>query len=79
MFKFQIHFVVRLDDTCHVKKKNITPCFQFLFALLCCLCWSENVREERDAPEQIMLGAMDYRYCILLALTGSHESEQLML
>eukprot|EP00957_Ditylum_brightwellii_P150043 11426899-Ditylum_brightwellii.AAC.1 len=33
----------------------------------------KNVREERDAPEQIMLGAMDYQYCILLALRGYLE------
>eukprot|EP00957_Ditylum_brightwellii_P183913 14008646-Ditylum_brightwellii.AAC.1 len=38
IFKFQIHFVVHLDDTCHVKKENIPPCFQFPFALLCHLC-----------------------------------------
>jgi hypothetical protein len=27
-----------------------------------------NVLEERDAPGQIVIGAMDRRYCILLAL-----------
>ena len=33
------------------------------------MCWSKNVLEKRDAPDQILvLGAMDRRYCILLAL-----------
>jgi hypothetical protein len=27
-----------------------------------------NVPEECDAPNQIMLGAIDFRYCVLLAL-----------
>jgi hypothetical protein len=41
---------------------------QFPFTLLAKMCWSKNVLEERDAPDQIVIGAMDRRYCILLAL-----------
>jgi hypothetical protein len=67
MFKFQFHMVARLDDTARLEKRDIKPCPEFPFALLCQLCWSKNVREERDAPDQILLGAMDPHYCILLA------------
>ena len=32
------------------------------------MCWSKNVLEERDAPDQNIIGSMDRQYCILLAL-----------
>jgi hypothetical protein len=32
------------------------------------LNWSKNVREVRDAPNQILIGANDPLYCVLLAL-----------
>eukprot|EP00957_Ditylum_brightwellii_P147582 11239614-Ditylum_brightwellii.AAC.1 len=32
------------------------------------LMWSKNVHEERDTPDQIMLGVMDPKYCILLVM-----------
>ena len=31
------------------------------------LGWSKNVHEERDAPFQILLGAMNPSYCVLLS------------
>ena len=30
--------------------------------------WSKNITEERESPEQVLLGAMDPNYCVLLAL-----------
>jgi hypothetical protein len=38
------------------------------FTLLAKLIWSKNVMEQRDAPDQILLGVMDPNYCILLSL-----------
>ena len=32
------------------------------------LCWSKNVNEERDAPNQILIGASHPIYCVLLGL-----------
>ena len=59
--------IAQIDDTAHVRKDSIKPCPQFPdFALITCLCWSKNVHDERDAPEQILLGAMDPVYCVLL-------------
>ena len=66
--KFQFHMVARLDDTCRFEEVDLKPNSQFPFALLAKMSWSKNVQEERDAPDQIVLGAMDRRYCILLAL-----------
>jgi hypothetical protein len=66
--KFQFHLNARLDDTCHMKYDFIKPCPQFPFAVLCNVGWSKNVHEERDCPDQLMMGAMDPHYCILLTL-----------
>ena len=60
--------VARLDDTCRLEEQDLKPNPQFPFTLLCRMCWSKNVLEERDAPDQILLGAMDRCYCVLLAL-----------
>jgi hypothetical protein len=66
--KFQYTMVARLDDTCRIEEADLKPNPQFPFALLCKMCWSKNVLEERDAPDQILLGSMDRCYCILLGL-----------
>ena len=66
--RFQYTMVARLDDTCQFKEEDLKSSPQFPFALVCRMCWSKNVLEERDAPDQIILGSMDRRYCILLAL-----------
>eukprot|EP00957_Ditylum_brightwellii_P016250 1222553-Ditylum_brightwellii.AAC.1 len=59
MAKFQFHLIARLDNTCHVKRDTLMSCFQFPFALMVRLRWSKNVHKVRDAPDQIMLRAMD--------------------
>eukprot|EP00957_Ditylum_brightwellii_P037381 2829213-Ditylum_brightwellii.AAC.1 len=69
MFKFQFHLIAHLDDTCHVKRENVKLYFHFLFVLLVQICWSKNTKDEQDAPDQIIMGAMNTCYCILLALS----------
>ena len=39
--------------------------------------WSKNVVEECDAPDQVLVGAMDPSYCVLLAL-GVHLEHSIM-
>ena len=68
IFRFQFHLEARLDDTVHLMKETIRQCPQFGFALRTRLRWSKNVQDEREAPEQIMLAAMDPLYCIYIAL-----------
>ena len=65
---YQFNMITRLDDTSHVKHENIKSHPDYDFALLGQMCWSKNVNEERDAPDQIMFGANDPKYCVLLAL-----------
>jgi hypothetical protein len=67
--KFQFHMMARLDDTCRFEERDLKPHPMFPFALLARMCWSKNVYEERDAPDQIVLGCMDHNYCVLLALS----------
>ena len=57
--RVQYTMVARLDDTCRIEEQDLKPNPQFPFSLLCRMCWSKNVLEERDAPDQILLGAMD--------------------
>ena len=66
--RFQFHMVARLDDICRFEEVDLKPNPQFPFTLYAKMCWSKNVLEERDAPDQIVIGAMDAGYCILLAL-----------
>ena len=41
---------------------------QALIAPLAQMCWSKNINKELDAPKQILLGAMNPKYCVLLKL-----------
>ena len=65
---YQFHMIARLDDTMNTLEENIQCHPQFNFALMTKLSWSKNVREERDAPWQIMLGSYDSDFCVLIAL-----------
>ena len=61
--------IARIDDACQFKSENLKAFSQHpLYAALSQLYWSKNVREERDAPDQILFGAMDIEYCVLLGL-----------
>jgi hypothetical protein len=68
MFKFQFHFIARLDNMLHVRKDSIKICNKFNFTVTTQLRRAKNVHDKGDAPRQIMLGAVNPRYCILLAL-----------
>lgn len=47
---------------------DLTPNPEYPGTLECKMCWSKNVVEERDAPDQIVLGADNSNFCPLLAL-----------
>jgi hypothetical protein len=71
LIKFAFHLIARLDDSCEFKMKNFKVNFRYPDTLIGRLRWSKNVRDERDAPDQILMGAMDPYFCVLLAL-GLH-------
>jgi hypothetical protein len=66
--KFMIHVIGRPDDTAELEWDIVHVNAEFPFALLVKLCWSKNMLEERESPEQILMGAMDSLFCLLLAL-----------
>jgi hypothetical protein len=75
MLKFQFHIIARTDnitnlDTGNLRSHNILGAF----ALQTKVSWSKNVMEEQSCPDQILLGAADTYFCILLALACYLES-----
>ena len=66
---FQVHLIARMDDSMNVLMENIAVHPRFPFCLRTRLKWSKNVREERDAPWQIMVGCQDSDFCVLTNLS----------
>ena len=67
-FIFQFHMVARLDDIMNFKVEDVTPNPDYPGTLKSKMCWSKNVMEEREAPDQIILAAQDPNFCAILAL-----------
>lgn len=65
--------ISRMDDMCHLCFNNITNNPSFSFVLYLKLRWSKSIQEEREAPQQIILGAMDPKLCVLLSLAAYVE------
>lgn len=66
--KFQFHIIGRVDDCSQFLMESLTRNPDNDFTLRAKLRWSKNVHEERDAPNQILIGAMDSMFCALLGL-----------
>ena len=76
MLKLQFHIIGRADDICNVETMDLRSHNRFRdFALLTAVSWSKNVMEERECPDQILLGANDVDFCVLLALACYLESK----
>ena len=69
ILRFQYNMIARIDDSAKFRCDNLkrNPDHEE-YSLLARLCWSKNVREERDAPDQILIGAMHRNYCVLTSL-----------
>ena len=59
VLKVQLHLIARIDDTVHVMMDEVKVHPQFEFSLTMRMRWTKNCLEERDAPEQIVLGSMN--------------------
>jgi hypothetical protein len=68
MCLWQYHLIGRIDDVVHFKMNDPRGHGDYNFALKTRVRWSKNVMEERQCPPQILLGAMDPLFCILLHL-----------
>lgn len=71
LFLFQYNMIGRVDDASRFNLEDLTPCPEYDFCVQSKMCWSKNVNEERDAPNQLLMGADNPMYCILIAM-GIH-------
>ena len=67
--KFQAHLIARNDCTSKVFKSKLKRSIQHPDFLTVQMSWSKNVSEERDCPNQILLGSMNRKWCVLLSLS----------
>ena len=68
-FKFQYNMIARVDNSAKFRVPDLKVFHQFPeYGVIAKLCWSKNVLDERDAPDQVLVGAFDHRYCALLGL-----------
>jgi hypothetical protein len=76
IMKYQYHLIARSDYIAHFKIEDLSghkdQRFQFM-AFQVKVRWSKAVLDERQCPPQILLGADDTDFCLLLALAVSLE------
>ena len=65
---WQYHLIGRVDDCCNFKVRDPRGHPNFDFAIKTKVRWSKNVHEERMCPDQIRLGSMDTRTCVVYHL-----------
>ena len=64
----QLHFCGRLDDIAHQETEHLVVHPGYPDCLVGCVKWSRDMFEERDSPKQMMMGARNTFYCIILGL-----------
>ena len=69
MMLWAYHLIHRLDDTCHFRIDAPYSCEDFPFAIQTKARWSKNMDTELQCPDQILLGADDWKTCPLLWLS----------
>ena len=67
-FIFQFHMIACLDDVMNFSVGDLTQNPDYPGTLKSKMCWSKNVIEEREAPDQIIIGAENPIFCTLLGL-----------
>ena len=60
--------IARLDDIYHFQHADVIPNLEFPYPLKFKVGWSKNVLKERDAPDLIILWAMDPAFCPILVI-----------
>ena len=69
-FIFQFHMIARLENIYSFQRADLSQNLEFPFALKSKMRWCKNVLEERDAIDQIILGAMDLPFCPILGIAA---------
>ena len=68
MMAIQFHLISRIDDTTQMKRVNLEVHDSFLFLLKTKLNWAKNCMTEKDAPWQVLLGAIESVFCVHISL-----------
>jgi hypothetical protein len=68
MAMWQYHLIGRIDDVVNFKIEDPRGHGDYDFAIKTKVRWSKNVLEEWQCPAQILMGAMDALFCVLLHL-----------
>ena len=74
MCLWQYTLIARNDDICHFKASDPKGHPRYPFALSTTVRWSKNIHEERQCPDQIILGSRDPNFCMLIQLSIYLES-----
>ena len=74
----QWQLIARIDDLMKLKYRDLGAHIQHDFALTCKMRWSKNITEEREAPEQILLGSLNPNMCVLLHLALYIEIQEVL-
>jgi hypothetical protein len=67
LINFQFHLIAQIENTTQVILDHIRVHDNFSDTLKT-LNWSKNVRDERDAPWQVILGCMNTVFCVFISL-----------
>ena len=70
----QWQLIARIDDMMRLKTSTILFNSDNPFTIYIKMCWSKNIRTERDSPTQIIFAAMDPIVCPLLNLSVMMEA-----
>ena len=71
IFRMQYNLGGRVDDVSKQQAKNIIPNKDIEhqnLSIITKLPWSKNVKTKKQAPWQILIGASDQHYCVLIGL-----------
>ena len=66
LFRFQLHMIGRIDDVSKTYVTNLVWNNNYPHCLTAKLCWSKNVHTEVDCPFQVVMGANNPLYCVLI-------------
>ena len=72
-FILQYNLIAWVYDIANYKMEDLYPNSEYDFILQSKMGWSKNVQEEQDALHQVLIGAMDPTYCVLLTLASHLE------
>jgi len=75
MLCLQWQLIGRVDNTQKVQVHNFSFSNDQPQTIRCRLTWSKNISEERKAPQQMLIGSMESKICVLQALASYLEQQ----